>query len=315
VTGFVLRRLAVFAGTMLVASMVVFASLYLAPGNPIDFLLGNRPSTPAQRQGLIEQNHLDQPFLGRYLTWIGDALHGNFGESIQQHEPVSSLLRQALPTSLLLVTMTFLLVMALGLVIGGFTARRSKRLEDATSMAMSLSIATPTFVAAIFLISVFAVRLGWFPVFGQGSGFADRLHHLVLPAIALAVAWWPLVGNVVQTSMREEMSREHVEAAIVRGLPPSYVQRKHVLRNAAVPIITVSGLAVAGLIAGTAIVETTFQLNGIGGLLITSVQQKDFAVVQAIALILLTAFALTNLAVDVVAARLDPRIRAKMERR
>jgi peptide/nickel transport system permease protein len=203
------------------------------------------------------------------------------------------------------------LTLLLGLVLGSTSVFGSRRLDDGVSAVMSVSIATPTFVAAVALISVFAVQLGWFPVFGQGSGLADRIYHLTLPAIALTIGWWPIVGMVVHTSMREEMGREHVETAVVRGVPRFHVLRRHVFRNSLVPIVTASGLSLAGLVAGTAIVETAFQLNGIGGLLITSVTEKDFAVVQAIAMILLTVFALTNLTVDVLAAVLDPRVRAK----
>jgi peptide/nickel transport system permease protein len=311
VTRFVLRRLGVFVATLFVASIAVFGSLYLAPGNPIDFLLGNRPSTPAQRAALTQQYHLDEPFIQRYLSWVHGLLTGNLGESIQQHVPVTDLLRAAAPTTLLLVLMTFLLTLLLGLVLGSTSVFGSRRLDDGVSAVMSVSIATPTFVAAVALISVFAVQLGWFPVFGQGSGLADRIYHLTLPAIALTIGWWPIVGMVVHTSMREEMGREHVETAVVRGVPRFHVLRRHVFRNSLVPIVTASGLSLAGLVAGTAIVETAFQLNGIGGLLITSVTEKDFAVVQAIAMILLTVFALTNLTVDVLAAVLDPRVRAK----
>jgi peptide/nickel transport system permease protein len=311
VTRFVLRRVGVFLGTVVVASFVIYASLYLAPGNPIDFLLGNRPSSPEQRVALAHQYHLDEPFLARYLSWVRGLLDGNFGESIQQHAPVSELIRAALPTTVLLVLMTFLLVVAVGLLLGGLTTLRSRVVDDVVAAVMSVSIATPTFVAAILLITLFAVGFGWFPVFGPGDGLPDRLHHLVLPALALSVSWWPVVGNVVQASMREEMGREHVETAIGRGLPRRHVLRRHVLRNSLIPIVTASGLSLAGLVAGTAIVETAFQLQGLGGLLITSVTEKDFAVAQAIAMILLTVFALTNLLVDVAAAVLDPRVRAQ----
>lgn len=310
-TRFVLRRLGVFAVTLVVASVAVFGSLYLAPGNPVDFLLGNRPSTPEQRAALADEYHLNQPFLQRYFSWLHGLVSGDLGQSIQQRVPVSDLLRTAMPTTALLVLMTFVVVVVFGLALGGLSVLGSRRLDDVVSALMNVSIATPAFVAAMVLISVFAVQLGWFPVFGPGSGLGDRIHHLVLPAMALAVGWWPVVGTVSQTSMREELGREHVEAAIGRGFPRRRVLRRHVFRNALVPIVTASGLSFAGLVAATAIVETAFELNGLGGLLISSVLEKDFAVAQAIALILLVVFALTNLVVDVSAALLDPRLRVK----
>ncbi|MGW4410365.1 ABC transporter permease [Nonomuraea sp. NPDC004702] len=310
-TRFVLSRIGIFVATLFAASMAVFASILLAPGDPIDFLLGNRPSTPAQRAALAEQYHLDQPFAERYVSWLRGLLSGDLGESIQQHAPVSELLRTAAPTTALLVLMTFLIVVAAGLLLGGLAKRRSRLVDDGVSALMSISIATPAFVAATVLISVFAVGFGWFPVFGQGTGWGDRLHHLALPAIALSVGWWPVVGSVVQTSIREEMGREHVETAFGRGLPRRHVFRRHVLRNSLVPIVTAAGLSLAGMVVGSAIVETAFQLNGLGGLLISSVTQKDFPVAQAIAMVLLVMFALTNLLVDLLTAFLDPRVRSQ----
>ena len=308
-TRFILRRLGILVLTLAIASFATYGALYLAPGSPVDFLLGNRPATAEQRAALTSQLGLDKPFLERYLSWLGGMLHGDFGTSIQQGQPVSDLIKAALPTTLLLVCLTFVLVVVLGVALGSIAALRGRRVDDGIGTLMNVSIATPPFVASLMLTSLFAVRLGWFPVFGQGDGFADRLQHLTLPAAALAIGWWPVVGSVTRTSMREEAGGEHVETAISRGLPRGRVMRRHVLRNALVPIVTAAGLAIAGLIAGTALVESTFQLNGLGGLLVRSVTQKDFAVAQAVAMIMVAAFALINLVADVLAALLDPRVR------
>lgn len=306
---FVLRRLGICVATILVASFATFASLYLAPGDPISFLIGGRPSTPELRQTLAEQYHLDDPFFQRYFTWISDALHGDFGTSILLQQDVSNIIASRLGTTVLLVCMTFVLVLIAGIGLGSLSALKRGKSDDAILALMSISIATPAFVAAVLLISVFAVQLGWFPVFGTGTGFVDRLHHLVLPAIALAIVWWPVIGETARAAMREELSSEHVETARSRGLPPRQILRKHVLRNAMIPITTASGLSFAGLVAGTAIVESAFQLNGLGGLLISSVQGRDFPVAQAVALLLVIVFAVTNLVVDLLYPLLDPRVR------
>lgn len=309
-TRFFFQRLAICVVTVMVGSLLTFGALYLAPGDPVDFLLGNRPSTPEQRAALTEMYHLNSPPLERYLAWISGLLHGDLGTSIQQGQPVADLIKAALPTTIILVLLTFGMVLALGVLLGGLAALRAGWVDDGVSVFMNVSVATPAFVAAIGLISVFAVQLGWFPVFGQGTGVGDRVHHLMLPAIALAIGWWPIVGSVTRSSMREELAREHVSTAVSRGIPRRQVIRRHVFRNAQVPVMTAAGLAFAGLVTGTAIVETVFQLNGLGGLLITSVAQKDFAVAQAIAMIVVAVFAVTNLLVDTAAAVLDPRIRA-----
>lgn len=308
-TTFVLRRLGICVATIVVASFATFASLYLAPGDPISFLIGGRPSTPELRATLAEQYHLDQPFLERYLTWMADALHGDFGTSIVMQQDVSEVIAARLGTTALLVCMTFVLVLIAGIGLGALAALKRGKSDDAILAMMSVSIATPAFVAAVLLISVFAVQLGWFPVFGTGNGFADRIHHLVLPAIALTIVWWPVVGETARAAMREELTSEHVETARSRGLPPGRILRKHVLRNAMIPITTASGLSFAGLVAGTAIVESAFQVNGLGGLLISSVQSRDFPVAQAVALLLVIVFAVTNLFVDLLYPVLDPRVR------
>lgn len=308
-TRFILQRLGVCVLTLMAASVATFAALYLAPGDPVDFLLGSRPSTPEQRAALVEQYHLSQPVVERYFAWVSGLFRGDLGMSIQQGQPVGDLIKAAVPTTVILVSLTFVVVLVLGVGLGGLAALRSRWVDDGISTLMNISVATPAFVAAIGLTSLFAVQLGWFPVFGQGSGLGDRLYHLTLPAIALAVGWWPVVGSVARSSVHEELAREHVETATSRGLSRRHVLRRHVFRNAQVPIMTASGLAFAGLVTGTAIVETVFQLNGLGGLLITSVAQKDFAVAQVVALIVVAVFALTNLAVDVAAAVLDPRVR------
>jgi len=153
------------------------------------------------------------------------------------------------------------------------------------------------------------VNLGWFPVFGAGSGFAGRLWHLTLPAIALAFAWVAYVAQITKASVREELSKEHVETARSRGIPAPLIVRRHVFRNALIPITTVAGLTVAGLIAGAVVVEQAFGLNGMGSFLVQAAGQKDFAVVQAIALLLVATFVIANAVVDLVNGLLDPRLR------
>lgn len=308
---FVLRRVAICFVTIVAASFVIFGSLYLAPGDPVSFLLGGRPSTPETRAALAERFNLDAPFLQRYVDWIGGVLHGDFGVSIIQQQPISDLIASSLVTTTILVAMTFLVVVVVGVAIGAVAALKPGKVDDGLLASMSISIATPAFVASVLLTSLFAVKLGWFPVFGAGVGstFGDRVYHLVLPAIALAIGWWPVIGETTRASMRDELSREHVEAARSRGFSSRRILRRHVFRNALIPISTASGLSIAGLVAGTAIVESAFQLNGIGGLLIRSVTSGDFPVAQAVAMILVGVFAVTNLLVDLLCSVLDPRVR------
>jgi peptide/nickel transport system permease protein len=158
------------------------------------------------------------------------------------------------------------------------------------------------------LILLFSVKLGWFPTLGNGTGFWSSVSHFTLPAIALAVSSLAIVARVTRAAVREEADREHVQTAISRGIPAHQLIRRHVLRNAAIPIATVSGITIASLIAVAAVVETAFSLNGLGAYLVQSAESKDLAVVQGISLVLVTAFVLINALVDVLYAALDPRV-------
>jgi peptide/nickel transport system permease protein len=180
-------------------------------------------------------------------------------------------------------------------------------LDRAILVGLTVLAAIPSFVGSIVLISVFVVQLGWFPSFGSGVGFFDTIYHLILPSIALAIVFIVLIGKVTRTSMVDQLGREHVEVATSRGLTRATVIRRHVLRNAIGPILTVSGVLVAGLLVASTIVESAFGLAGIGSLLVQSVDRLDFPVVQAIVLLVVTAFVVVNAIVDILEPVVDPR--------
>jgi peptide/nickel transport system permease protein len=200
------------------------------------------------------------------------------------------------------------LILVLGIGSGIVAGLRRGAIDMSVIVGTTVFAAIPSFVAAIVLIWVFAVRLGWFPALGPGTGGLDRLWHLTLPAIALALSALAIVARVTRVSVREEMGREHVQTAVSRGLPWYLVVRRHVLRNAAIPITTVSGITIASLIALSAVVERAFSLNGLGSELVSAAASKDFAVVQGISLVLVAGFVITNTIVDLVYALLDPRV-------
>jgi peptide/nickel transport system permease protein len=182
---------------------------------------------------------------------------------------------------------------------------RPGRLDTSTLVATAISAAIPAFVAAITL---FAVKLRWFPALGNGTGFVSNIRHFTLPAIALAAASLAIVARVTRASMREESDREHVQTAVSRGIPARYVIWRHIVRNAAIPITTITGITIASLIAVAAVVEVAFSLNGLGAYLVQAAESKDIAVVQGISLLLVTAFVVVNLLADVLYAVLDPRV-------
>ncbi|GAA1352474.1 ABC transporter permease [Streptomyces beijiangensis] len=306
-----LRRLAGMAATLLVTSFLVFSSLYLAPGDPASFLVRGRSAGPAELAQIRRQYGFDQPFFVRYGHWLDGVLHGDFGRSYIFHQDVSSVIASRLPATLLLVGISALMIAVVGVAAGMVGAlRRGTRTDSALMLLVTVGAAAPAFVAALLLRSVFGVKLGWFPTIGNGTGVLDRLHHVVLPALALSVTFMALVTRVTRTSMLDELRREHVEVALSRGTPRRTVIRRHVLRNALGPIVTVSALLISGMLVSTSIVETAFGMSGIGSLLVQSVNQLDFQVVQAIVLLVVAAFVVVNALVDLVHPLIDPRVAA-----
>ena len=307
--GLVGNRLVSFAVTLFVASVVIYGALYLAPGDPATLLAGGH-ATPSVIASIARQEHLNQPFVVRYWDWLAGVLHGNLGESFLYKQPVASLIGGRVLNTVFLVVYASILIIVGGVALGLLAALR-RRTGVAITVGTSIGLATPSFVAAIILITIFAVNLKWFPVFGAGTGFAGRLSHLTLPAIALALSWLAYTAQLTRAAVHEELGKEHVETAHSRGIKQRRVVSRHVVRNAMIPITTVSGLTVAGLIAGDVVVEQAFGINGLGSFLVQSALDKDFASVQAVALILVTAFVVINVIVDLWSLVLDPRLRAR----
>ena len=306
--GYVARRLGGLVVVLVVTSFLVFSGLHIAPGSPETFLLAGKTVTPEARAAIREQYHLDDPFLSQYVQWGGALLQADFGRSLVFRQDVGSLVWSRIPTTLYLGAFSAVLILSVGLLLGIVAALRRGAVDSVVLVGTTVLAGTPSFVAAIVLISVFAVGLGWFPTFGAGEGLAGRVEHLTLPAIALALSYLALVARVTRSAMLEELRREHVETARVRGIPERSIVRRHVLRNALAPITTISGIVVAGLLTAAVVVESAFGLNGLGSLLVQSVNVKDFPVVQAIALLLVTVFVLVNLLVDLLYGFIDPRV-------
>jgi peptide/nickel transport system permease protein len=305
---FFVRRLAMLIVSLLVASFVIFAAIYLAPGNPISALTGGRSIPPESLHVLEARYHLDQPFLVQYWYWLTNALHGNLGFSITLRENVSTLIASRITTTAGLVLYSSILIIAIGVGLGIMSGLRPGLLDTSILVLTAISASLPAFVAAIVLILVFAVQLQWFPSLGNGVGFFDQVKHLTLPAVALAISSLAIVARVTRAAIREESRKEHVQTAVSRGIPTAQLIWRHVLRNAAIPITTISGITIASLIALAAVVEVVFGLAGLGAYLVQSAQNKDLAVVQGISLLLVGAFVAVNVLVDVLYAVLDPRV-------
>ena len=248
---------------------------------------------------------LDQPLPLQYVTYLGNILQGNMGNSIASGRPVIDVIVERIPATLELGIPAFLLSLLLSVPLGIAAALKRNRFLDRAIMTLSLiGHSLPVFIIGILLIFVFSVNLRMFPTFGRGD-----LANLVLPTISLTVYPLTILVRLTRSSMLEVLSETYIQTAHAKGLPPSRVIVVHVLRNALIPIVTVVGLQIAGIISGSAIVETVFSWPGIGWLAVQSIGSRDYPIVQGIVLLSAFAFSTINLAVDALYVFLDPRIR------
>ena len=250
---FIARRLAALVATLLATSFIVYGAVYLAPGSPLDAVTGGRPLPPATLRAISHEYGFDKPFLVRYWDWLTGVLHGDFGRSIVFRQQVSQLIEPRIGTTVFLVVYSAVLILLVGVALGVVSALRKGHTDTVILGATAVGTSTPSFVAAIVLISIFTLQLGWLPALGTGSGFSDELKHMTMPAVALALSGVAYVARLTRAAANDELRREHVDTARGRGIPERLVIRRHVLRNALIPITTVAGLTIASLIAGTVV--------------------------------------------------------------
>ncbi|MGW2288705.1 ABC transporter permease [Streptomyces phaeochromogenes] len=309
----VLLRLLGAAGSVMVAAFALFVALDAAPGDPASRLAGTHASERTL-EAIRHQLGLDQPLLTRFWKWLTGLFQGDLGTSLTYRQSVSSLIGPRVADTLLLVGYASVLILVFGLGLGIWAAL-SWRTGTLITALTGVGLAVPAFVAASALVALLAVKVHWFPALGGGGPSpTDRLWHLTLPAITLALSSAAYLAQMTKAAVREEADREHVETARSRALPAGRILRRHILRNAMIPISTAAGLTVGGLIAADVVVEQAFGLNGLGATLVAAVAQKDTPVVQAVGLLMVVVFIVVNAATDAVQAALDPRIRAVSSR-
>lgn len=307
---FLIKRLAALAALMLALSFGIFCLLYLTPGSVIDALIGPRERTPTLVHQLTVQYHLNAPLLTQYWYWLRAAVHLNFGQSALSGLPVTTVIKQTYGVTMFLVLYTFVLTVGFGVLLGCLAAIRRRTIVDRSIVGSSVVGASmPAFVTGILFLYLFSVRLSWFPAFGAGSGFLDRLWHLTLPAFALALTISAWLLKLTRASMIEVLDQDYVTFARARGVPPHRVIFTYAFRNACIPVLTAAGLILGGLVTGAVLVEITFSLPGLGSQLVNSVENKDVPMVQCLALLAAAIVLLANLAADVLYVVLDPRIR------
>lgn len=311
-----LRHLGGFVLTLAAASVIVFAVLELLPGDAAQLMLGDT-ATPEAVAELRAQLGLDQPAWARYADWVGGWFSGRSAASIAWGTPTSELVRERLAVTLPLALIAMVLTVLLALALGLLAAAHHRRAPDLLLMTASqVGMAVPNFWFAILLVLAFAVTLPWFPAGGfpgwredLGGGVGPALRALVLPAVALAVVQAAILARVTRSAVLDVLREDCVRTARAKGLSRGQALRRHVLRLAAVPVLTVGGLQFANLVTGTIVVENVFVLPGLGRLVFQAVANRDLVVVRDVVMVLAAMVIAVNLVVDLLAAWADPRLR------
>jgi peptide/nickel transport system permease protein len=316
---FVLRRLFQSIIVMVTVAFIAFM-LFQYVGDPVVFLLG-QDATPEQIRELREGLGLDRSFAVQFVHFLGNAVQGEFGLSLRQGAKVSRLIAERFPATLELALVAALMALVIGVPMGVYAAlRRGSFLSQLLMMISLLGVSLPTFLIGILLILLFAVTLGWFPSFGRGevvqlgwwsSGLvtAKGWHHIVLPAITLAIFQLTLIMRLVRAEMLEVLRTDYIKFARARGLSNRTIHFGHALKNTLVPVMTITGLQLGGLIAFAIITETVFQWPGMGLLFIQAVTFADIPVMAAYLCLISLIFVVINLVVDLLYFVVDPRLR------
>ncbi len=311
-TSYLIKRLLALVPVLGVVAVVVFLLIHLTPGDPAAVMLGPEASEE-DVQALREELGLTAPLYLQFFRWLGAVLQGDLGDSLFIQRPVTEVLADALGPTLSLAIMAELLALAIAVPAGIMAARRRGTAVDRAFMGGALlGISVPSFLSGLFLVLVFAVGLGWFPVAGfrpLEEGMGEHLTYLVLPAIALGALQAALIARTTRSSMLDVLTENYMKTAKAKGLSDRVRIYKHALRNAALPVLTVIGQTFGTLIAGAAVVETVFNIPGIGQLVVNSVERRDFVVIQGVVLLIAVSYVLINLVVDVLYSTLDPRLR------
>jgi ABC-type dipeptide/oligopeptide/nickel transport system permease component len=316
---YALARLAQLLPIVVIIIVVNFFLIRLAPGDPIAYIIGDAPVPEPQIAELRQKLGLDQPLLQQLLIYLANVARGDFGYSFISHAPVTEVILQRLPATLLLMITQYLLAIGAGIMLGVISATRQRSAIDVGVTLLSvIGYAVPVFWLGQMLMLVFATKLGWFPAQGMYSlrydlgpveKAIDIAHHLVLPAITLAVFNLALIARLTRSNMLQVLRLEYVTYARSKGLSERTVIYKHALRNALLPVVTIIGINIKTLITGAVLTETVFAWPGLGRLTFDAVYTRDYPVLMAMFVFVGVLVVMANLITDIVYAYLDPRIR------
>jgi peptide/nickel transport system permease protein len=305
---FIFRRILQLIPTFAFILVVVFVLVRLLPGDPVSAILGDR-AIDADVERINHQLGLDQPLPVQFFTFVKDVASGNLGNSIQLKLPVIDIIFQRMPVTLLLTAMAAVISLLLAVPLAFVAALQRDRAADTVIRgAFQVGLSMPVFYLGLILLTVFGAKLGWFPVGGYGESFIEHVHHLVLPALTLALSLAAILMRNLRAAIIGVVGAEYVDFARAKGLRPRLIMLRHVLRNALISTVTLFGLSIGTLLGGAVITETVFAIPGAGRLMIDSIYGRDYPVVQGMTLALSMFVSVTFLLTDIVQAWLDPRI-------
>lgn len=309
---YILQRLFSLIPILLVVSIIVFFLAHLTPGDPVTVLLGDEASEESKVE-LREQLGFDLPLYTQFFVWFKGVLTGDLGNSFFLKMPVLQAFLENLGPTLSLAILSQIIAIIIALTLGVIAAKKRGTATDQAVMGLSLfGISIPSFLVGLLLILLFSVQLRWLPVAGYrplSDGFMEHLKYLILPAIALGTMQAALITRMTRSSMLDVMKSNYIKTAKSKGIHPNKITYKHALRNAFIPILTVIGETFGTLITGAAVVETVFNIPGIGQLIVNSIERRDFAVIQGTVLLITVTYVFLNLAIDLFYGVIDPRVR------
>lgn len=304
-TAYILRRLTLLIPVLFGVSLVTFLMSHLVPGDPVAVMLGTN-ATAENEAILREQLGLNDPLYVQYFRYVGDAFRGDLGTSIRSGQPVLTEITDRVGSTVQLTLAAMTIAVLLGVPLGVMAAASGRRSTDAGIMTLALiGISMPTFWSGILLILLFGLKLHWLPIAGTGP------KALILPAIALAAPATAVLARMTRSTMLEVLNEDFVRTARAKGLRNQVVVRRHVLKNALIPVVTIIGLQFGGLLTGAVIVESVFSRPGLGRYAVTAIESRDFPAIQGIVLLAAIIYVIVNLIVDLLYAAVDPRIRYK----
>lgn len=305
-----LKLLGRYALTLLIASVLVFFALRVVPGNPAEIALGIT-ATPEAVAKLNAQMGLDEPLLAQYWHWVTGMLTGNFGTSLASGTDLSPVLFDRLQVSLILVVFSMVVALSLAIPLGLWAARRARHTDGvAISVLSQIGIAVPSFLTGILLVAIFAVQLRWLPPSGWVIPSDDPLGflaHLVLPCLALGGVQAAILTRYIRNAVLDILHRDYMTTARAIGLSPWQALRRHGLRNAALPVLTVAGMQLTSLLVGAVVIETVFSIPGLGTMLLQAVLNRDLPTVQTTVMMLVVLTIVVNALVDLTYRLVDPR--------